>query len=202
MSLQFHIASSAGPAVAAFQLAMPSATMARAQSFRADRTSDGAYEVSTIHDRLSDSTRASFALKGSSRPFGLGSRIWLAVSFTHPGPRLTDSPEAVVLTLASFTPASGGWAFARPQRLRIQSGGTLKLELAAAEYQKLRVGLFDAGRREMLSFRIPTEQFVAMAAEPELELKAGRAKMRLGQREMGMLREVVRRVTPARGGMR
>jgi hypothetical protein len=104
---------------------------------------------------------------------------------------------AVVLTLASFTSARGGWAFAHPQRLRIVSGESPELELPAAGYEKLRVGLFDAGRREMLSFRIPAEQFVAMAAQSELELKAGKAKMRLGKREMGMLRDVVRRLSPA-----
>jgi hypothetical protein len=77
------------------------------------------------------------------------------------------------------------------------SGERVKLELPAAEYEKLRVGLFDAGRREMLSFRIRTGEFVAMAAEPELELRAGKARMRLRGRAMAMLRDVARRLKPA-----
>lgn len=105
-------------------------------------------------------------------------------------------------TPVSFTPARGGWAFSHPQDLRILSGKTLKLEVPAGEYEKLRVGMFDAGRREMLSFRIPTEQFVAMAAEPELELKAGSARMHLRKRAMGMLRDVARRLAPAATGAR
>jgi hypothetical protein len=195
MSLHFPIAWSVGSA-AVLQLAVPAAVPVRAQSFQADRASDAAYEVSTIYDRVTDSTRVSVALKGSSRPFGLGSRVWLDVSFTHSGPRLTVPPEAVVLTLESFTPARGGWAFAHPERLRVESGESVKLELPATEYEKLPVGLFDAGRREMLSFRIPTGQFVAMAAEPELELKAGDARMRLRGRAMDMLRDVARRIKP------
>jgi hypothetical protein len=172
------------------------ATMARAQSFK-DRATGAAYDVSTIYDRLTDSTRVAIGVRGRSRPFGLGSRVWLDVSFTYAGRRPTVPPEAVSLTLRSFTPARGGWAFSRPQDLRILSGKTLKLEVPAAEYEKLRVGLFDAGRREVLSFRIPTQQFVAMAAEPELELKAGNARMRLRDRQMEMLRDVARRLMPA-----
>jgi hypothetical protein len=196
MSLHFPIVWSVGT-VAVLQLVVPAASPARAQSFRGDRGSDAAYQVSTIYDRLTDSTRVSVALKKSSRPFGLRSRVWLDVSFTHSGARLTAPPESVVLTLMSFTPARGGWAFAHPQRLRVVSGESVKLELPAAEYEKLRAGLFDTGRREMLSFRIPTGQFVAMAAEPELELKAGNARMRLRGRAMDMLRDVARRLKPA-----
>lgn len=196
MSLHFPVAWSVGTA-AMLQLAVPAAAPARAQSFRGDRASNAAYEVNTIYHRLTDSTRLTVGLKKSSRPFGLRSRVWLDVSFTHSGPRLMVPPESIVLTLVSFTPARGGWAFAHPQRLRVVSGESVKLEVPAAEYEKLRVGLFDAGRREMLSFRIPTEEFVAMAAEPELELKAGNARMRLRGRAMDMLRDVARRLKPA-----
>jgi hypothetical protein len=196
MSLHYPIAWAVGTA-AVLQLAVPAAAPARAQSFRGDRASNAGYEVNTIYDRLTDSTRVSVALKASSRPFGLRSRVWVDVSFTHPGTRLTVPPEAIVLTLRSFTPSRGGWAFAHPQQLRVLSGKSVKLELPAAEYEKLRVGLFDAGRREMLSFRVPTEQFVAMTAEPELELKAGKARIRLRGRSMDMLRDVTRRLKSA-----
>ena len=49
---------------------------------------------------------------------------------------------------------------------------------AAASYGRRPVRLFDSGRREMLSFRIPTERFAEM------------------------LREVVRRLTPASARVR
>jgi hypothetical protein len=49
-----------------------------------------------------------------------------------------------------------------------------------------------AGRRESLSSRIPAEQFTALAARPELRLKAGKASVRLGDRRMAVLRELVR----------
>lgn len=195
-SLHLPIAWSAGTA-AVLQLATSVAAPARAQSLQGEHASNAAYEASTIYDRLTDSTRVSIALNASSRPFGLGSRIRLGASFTRSGTRLIIPPPSVVLTLESFTPARGGWAFAHPQRLRVVSGQTVKLEVSAAEYEKLPVGLFDAGRREMLSFRIPTGEFVAMAAEPELELKAGNARMRLRGRAMDMLREVARRLKPA-----
>jgi hypothetical protein len=123
--------------------------------------------------------------------------VALDVSFTYAGSRLTVPPEAVTLTLESFTPSRGGWAFSHPQALRISSGKTLKLEVPAADYEKLRVGLFDAGRREVLSFRIPTGEFVGMTTEAELELKAGKARIRLRDRGMGMLREVARRLQQA-----
>ncbi len=196
MSLHSHVVWSAAMVAGVLQLADPTATAARAQGLRRDRAGGAGYVVSTIYDRLTDSTRVAITLKGSSRPFGLGSRVWLNVSFTHPGRRLTIPPQAVSLTLESFTPARGGWAFARPQSLRILSGESLQVEVPAGEYEKLRVRLFDSGRRELLSFRVPTERFVAMAAEPELELKAGNARMRLGERSMGMLRDVARRLTP------
>jgi hypothetical protein len=104
----------------------------------------------------------------------------------------------VILTLECITPARGGWAFAHPPMLRVRSGKTIKLEVPAAHYDRLRVGLFDAGRREELSFRIPTEQFTGLAAEPEVEFKAGNASIRLRDERMEMLREFVRRMTPPR----
>lgn len=195
MSLHLHFSSSMWAAAAALHLMSPAAALASAQSLLADRRS--VYNVTTIYDRLTDSTRVTVGLKGSSRPFGLGSRVWLHLSFTHRGVRLTAPPEAVVLTLESFTPARGGWAFAHPQKLRVRSGKNDKLEVPAAQYAKLRVGLFDAGRREELSFRIPTEQFTALAAEPEIEFKAGNASIRFRDRRMEMLWEVVRRMTPS-----
>jgi hypothetical protein len=200
--LPTHVASAAVVLAALVPFAPLAATSAPAQSFEAGRVSSAAHEVSTIYDRLTDSTRVSVALKRSSRSIGRGSRVWLDVSFTYAGARLTARPEAVVLSLASFTPARRGWAFAHPQRLRVVAGAGLELDLPAGEYQKLRAVLFDAGRREMLFFRIPTDQFVEMAAQSELELKAGRVKMRLRGRAMGMLREVVRRLTPAPAGVR
>ncbi len=131
-----------------------------------------------------------------SRPFGLGSRVWLDLSFTHQGVRLTAPLEAVVLTFDSFTPARGGRAFARPQLLRVHSGRSVKLEVPAARYAKRRVRLLDKRRREELSFRIPTRQFTTLAAKPEIEFRVRNASIRFHDRRMEMLREVVRRLTP------
>jgi hypothetical protein len=179
--------------------AAPALSSRQSQSVQADAAAkDSVYETTTNYDRLTDSTRVTVVLKGSSRPFGLGSRVSLDLSFTYPGVHLTAPPEAVVLTLESFTPARGGWAFAHPQQLRVRSGKTVKLEVPAAHYAQLRVGLFDAGRREELSFRIPTEQFTPLAGEPEVEFKAGNASIRFRDARMEMLREVVRRMTPPR----
>lgn len=185
----------AAAAVAVLQFVVPAATAAWAQSFRADRAVTPAYEVTTIYDRITDSTRVAVALKGSSRPFGPRSRVWLDVSFTYPGRRLMALPETVVLTLESFTTARGGWAFAKPRDLRVRSGKGLELEIPASQYAKRKVHPYDSGRREMLSFRIPAEQFATMAAEPELEFKAAKASIRFRDRRMEMLREIVRRMT-------
>lgn len=195
MSLHLNLSPPGRAAAVAFHLMWPAAAVASAQRFQDQQSS--VYEVATIYDRLTDSTRVTVMLKGSSRPFGLGSRVWLDLSFMHRGVRLTVPPEAVVLTLRSFTPARGGWAFAHSRKLRVRSGKRDKLEIPAGEYAKLRVGLFDRGRREELSFRIPAEQFIALAAEPEIQLTAGNASIRFRDRRMKMLQEVVRRMTPS-----
>jgi hypothetical protein len=195
MRVQFHIASLVVTAAVVCQSVPP---MVQAQGFEL-RAKTAAYQASRVYDRLTGSTRETFTLEESSRRFGLKSRVWLDVSFTYPGRRLTVAPEAVVLTLTSFTPARGGWAFARPHKLRVVSAKKVMLEAPAADYEKLRARLFDSGRRETLSFDIPTEQFVAMVAEPEIELKSGNARMRLRQRGMEMLREIARRLKPTAG---
>ena len=196
MLLHLRVPCCAG-AAAVLQLG-PAAMVPHAQSFQADRPSGAGYEANTNYGRLTDTTRTAVPLKGSSCPFGLGSQVWLEVSFTHPGRSLTTVPDTVLFILASFPPACGGWAFARPGLLRMRSSEGMELEFPAAEYERLRTGLFDAGRRELLSFEIPTRQFVVMSAEPELELKAGGAKLRLRQTQRDLLQEGARRLTPTR----
>ena len=194
MSLHLHLTRSTLLAAVLLPLVNPEATVVAAQSLQTN--SKPVYQVSTVYDRLTDSTRVTVLMKRGSRPFGLGSRVWLDLSFTHRGARLTVPPEAVVLTLESFTPARGGWAFARPRKLRVRSEGNVKLEVPAARYAKLPVGLFAPGRREELSFRIPAVQFTALAAEPEIEFQAGNARIHFLSQGMEMLREVVRQLTP------
>jgi hypothetical protein len=75
--------------------------------------------------------------------------------------------------------------------LRVLSGKTLKLELPAATYEKLPVKLFDTGRRELLTFTLPTERLAAILAEPELQIKAGNARVRLRHRDLAALREAL-----------
>jgi hypothetical protein len=174
------------------------AAPAQGQTHFAQRERPRGYQVSTIYDRETDSTRVTFTIQGSSRPFGLKSRAWIDLSFTHPGRRLTSPPQVILLTVESFTPSRGGWAFARPQELRIACADEEKLRLAPALYERLPVHLFDPGRREVLSFRIPAREIVAMAGEELLNVKVGRAEVRFRERRMAMLRDLVAAMIPSR----
>lgn len=175
------------------------AVPAQSQTHFAQRNQRQGYEVTKIYDRETDSTRVTFNVLGSSRPFGLESRAWLDLSFTHLGRLLTAPPEAVLLTVESFTPSRGGWAFARPQELRIATTSGDRLRLPPARYRKLPVHLFDAGRREVLSFRVPARQLTALAGERQLDVEVGKARFRFRERRMAMLRELV--ALMARGAM-
>jgi hypothetical protein len=179
-------------------LPLLAAVPAQSQTHFAQRDKSRGYQVTKIYDKETDSTRVTFTVLGSSRPFGLKSRAWIDLSFTYPGRRLTSPPQVVFLTLESFTPSRGGWAFARPQELRIACADAEKLRLAPVRYQKLTVHLFDSGRREVLSFRIPASQIVTLAGEELLNVEAGRAKLRFRERRMAMLRQLVAMMTPSR----
>ncbi len=179
-------------------LTLLAAGPAQSQTHFSERGRARGYQVSSLYDRETDSTRVTFTVLGSSRPFGLKSRAWMDLSFTYPGRRLTSPPQVVLLTLQSFTPSRGGWAFARPQELRIACADEEKLRLAPALYEKLPVHLFDPGRREVLSFRIPAREIVAMAGEELLSVKVGRAEVRFRERRMAMLRDLVAAMTPSR----
>ncbi len=183
--------------LAAFgELTTPATPSVVAQDFRAHLGGRASYQVTTLYDRVTDSTRVMVSLPASTRPFGLGSRVWLDAHFTFPGRRLQAAPEFVVLTLESWTPSRGGWAFAHPAKLRVESKNGLRLELSAAEYVKRPVHLFDSGRREALSFRIPVEEFVAMSEALGLSLRAGNARIRFDEQRMTAIRDLVRQMTP------
>ena len=109
------------------------------------------------------------------------------------------APAFVVLTIESWTPGRGGWAFAHPQSLHIQSGDSIRLDVPATGYMKRRVHLLDSGRQEVLWFDIPSTDFTRLAGAPELTLRVGNARIRVRQR-MEMLREVLRRMTPLERG--
>jgi hypothetical protein len=151
--------------------------------------------VAVVHDRLTDSTRVSASFSASSKPFGLDSRAWLALSFTFSGARLLTPPSTLVLTLESWTPGRGGWAFAHPESLHIQSGDSIRLDLPPAGYLKRPVHPFDAGRQEVLWFDVPSDDFTRLAGAPELNFTAGHARFRVRER-MEMLRDVLRHMTP------
>jgi hypothetical protein len=121
--------------------------------------------------------------------------VWLYAYFTHPGPRLVSPPAFVILPFDSWTPARGGWAFARLRTLRIESGKGRLLDIPAAEYVKRPVRLFDTGRREMLAFRIDAGALSVPARRPEPLLQAGNAQLRLRGHGMTMIRELFRRMT-------
>lgn len=154
------------------------------------------YCIQEFYDRVTDSSRGVATLSTGSRRFGLGSRVSADLSYTYGGRYPTALPDEVTITLESFTPSRGGWAFARPRRLEVRSPGALKLEVSPSEYRKHRVHLFDAGRRELLSFHIDTSDLARLAAEPELSFKAGGAVVRVRGRRMALLRQVVQRLRP------
>jgi hypothetical protein len=175
------------------ELTLPVAVLA--QEFRDRARANNPYMVTRLYDRVSDSTRVSASLSSSSRPFGLGSRVWLWASFTFPGRRLLAAPASAVLFIGSWTPARGGWAFAHPRELRVERGKTRLATIPAAGYLKQPVHWFDGGRREELFFSIRAAELTALAGESELVLKAGGATIRLDQRRMARLRALVKQMT-------
>lgn len=193
-----HFALSLGVAASVLPLALPGTALAM-QGFMRRSTDPQGYVIAATRDRLTDTTQVTATLSAPSRPFGLGSRAWLDLSFGFTGPRLTARPTAVRLTVESWTPARGGWAFAHSAPLEIRGGDSLRLELPAEGYLKRPVGLFDTGRREALWFAIPSADYARVARLPEVVFSVGRARFRVRER-MEMLREVLRRMTPlARG---
>ena len=173
-----------------------------AQDFHNRVRADNSFAVSRLYDRVTDSTRVAVALSSSARPFGLGSTVWLMAAFNYPGRQLQAPPPFVVLSLESWTPARGGWAFAHPHELRVQTGKTRLATIPAAGYVKRPVHLFDRGRGEELSFHIEPDELAALAGEPELVLKAGSATVRLDARRMARLRALVKQMTVAGEGAR
>jgi hypothetical protein len=194
-----HLALSVGAAASLLHLAVPTSRVAAAQGFGPRSTAAHAYQVVVVHDRLTDTTRVSASLIASSKPFGLDSRAWLDLSFAFLGARLVTPPSALVLTVESWTPGRGGWAFAHPESLHIQSGDSIRLEFPASGYLKRPVRLFDTGRQEVLWFDIPLSAFARLAAAPELLFKAGRARFRVRER-MEMMHDLLRRITPVDRG--
>jgi hypothetical protein len=186
----------AGSASALLHLAWPGVGPLQAQHRPLGALPD-TYCVHELYDRVADSTRGFVLLSARSRRFGLGSSVSADLSYSYRGRQLTATPLTVTLTLQSFTPSRGGWAFARPRPLDIRSPSSLRVQVKPAEYEKQRVRLFDAGRRELLSYRIHTTELARLATEPELSLKAGGAVFRLRGPRMALLREIVHRLRAA-----
>ena len=173
--------------LSALPLPVSVVSVAVGQEFR--RGDQPSHQITRIYDRVADSTRLTLVVPGSSRPFGLKSRAWLDISLAYKGTIMRNIPTSVVLTFESFTPSRGGWAFAKPRELRVSSGKRVLAKIPASSYQKRRVRLLDSGRREILSYTLPTDQFVNMAAESELNLQVGGGTIRLRQR-MELLRAI------------
>ena len=197
--MSHHLACSVGAAASILQLTVPTISLTATQGFGPRSAIASTYRIAVVHDRLTDSTRLSASFTASSKPFGLDSRAWLDLSFSFAGVRLMAAPAFVVLTIESWTPGRGGWAFAHPQSLHIQSGDSIRLDVPATGYMKRRVHLSDSGRQEVLWFDIPSTDFTRLAGAPELTLRVGNARIRVRQR-MEMLREVLRRMTPLERG--
>jgi hypothetical protein len=194
-----HFARSIGAAASMLQLAIPFTNLAAVQGFHRQPTAANTYQITSVHDRLTDSSDVAATLTRRSRPFGLGSVAWLDLSFSHAGLRLTTPPPSVRLTIESWAPGRGGWAFAHPRSLHIESGDSIRLDLLPAGYAKRRVHLLDAGRREALWYDVPARELIRLAGAPELVFRAGNARLRVLE-GMEMFREVARRITPSVGG--
>lgn len=166
------------------------------QGHRSKRDERRGYQVTTIYDRQTDTTRVTYTVSGASRPFGLKSRVWIDLSFTYAGRRLTSFPHGVTVTLMSFTPSRGGWAFARTHALRIACADGEKVRVLPMRYERLPVRLFDSGRREVLSFHLPVRELLGLEGEELLDLKAGRATIRFRERRMAMLSDLIAQMTP------
>jgi hypothetical protein len=197
--MSHHLARSVGAAASILQLSVPMISLTAAQGFGPRSAVASTYRIAVVHDRLTDSTRLSASFTASSQPFGLDSRAWLDLSFSFAGVRLIAAPAFVALTIESWTPGRGGWAFAHPQSLHIESGDSIRLDVPATGYAKRRVHLFDSGRQDVLWFDIPSADFTRLAEAPELIFRVGNARIRAHQR-MEMLREVLRRMTPLERG--
>jgi hypothetical protein len=197
--MSHHFARSFGAAISILYMAAPHASVAALQGFHPRSTTANGYSIAAVHDRLTDSSRITASFTGSSKPFGLDSRAWLDLSFSFPWDSVATSPRFVVLTIESWTPARGGWAFAHPRPLEIRSGDSLRLEIPPAGYEKRPVHTFDSGRRELLWFDIDAADFRRIAGTPELVFTAGGARFRVYKR-MEMVREVLRRMTPLERG--
>jgi hypothetical protein len=194
--MSHHLLMGPAAALTVVHLLGPPVLPLEAQRHREDQRSAERHRLLQLYDRVTDSSRVVATIATTSRRFGLGSRVAVDVSYTYPGRDLTVSPEWVIITMESFTPARGGWAFARPRALKVRSDGALKLQVPPAEYRKQPVRLFDAGRRELLSFRISPAEFLALVSETELSLEVGGASIRLKRGRMEILRGLAGRLKP------
>jgi hypothetical protein len=195
-----HLALSVGAVASILQFATPMLSPAGAQGFPIRSRAGSNNRVVTVYDRLTDSTRLSASIPARSKPFGLNSRASVDLSFGVRGARPNTPPAFVVLTIESWTPARGGWAFAHPQKLLIESGDSLRLEVPPAGYLKRRVHLLDTGRREMLWFNIASSDLRRLAGTPALFLKSGNARFEVRERGMEVVRELVGRMPPMERG--
>ena len=165
--------------------------------YRDHRQHANIYQIISLYDRVTDSTRISAVLLTGVTWFksGGGARVWLTASFSFPGRRLAAAPDSVELSFDSFTQEGGGWAFSQKRPLRVEVGNSVRLEVPPTVYQRLGRSLLDRGRREVMSFRIPVHQFINLADEPEIVLHTGRARFELSSHAMEMLRDLIRRMT-------
>ena len=142
------------------------------------------HSITLIYDRVTDSSIATLTFPIESRTFKMRSRIWADFSLAYSGRRPIASPKAVRYTFQGFEASRGGRTFGRLEELRITSRGAEKLRITSEPSA--------VGPRGVLSFRIPTAAFVALAREERLDIRARRVRLILRQPEMSMIRELLR----------
>ena len=82
-----HFWPAAGAANMYLQLIAPGGSLLEAQERRSGSGAE-TYCVQEFSDRVTDSSRGAATLAAGSRPFGLGSRVSLDVSYAYPGRRM------------------------------------------------------------------------------------------------------------------
>ena len=155
------------------------------------------YQLSSIYDRVTDRTRVTVVPRQKYRPSYNQPNVSFSVSVTYSGREPTPAPDSVVFEVAVFSPARGGWPLAHPERLKVTLNDTIHLEFPSADYRRMSVHLNDRGRNETLDFRIPTTDFLSLAASSRARLKIGRFTIKLDQPGLDGLRALVPWLMPA-----
>ena len=178
---------------------LPSAAIQRSRPVLPDASADHSindYQLSAVYDRVANRTRVTVVPAQHYQPAFDKPTMSFAVSISYLGRPSAAAPDSVELDFITFTPPRAGWPLAHPHSLRIILDDSVRSEFPAAEYQRMSVGLFDRGRSEMSSYRIPSPAFLQLAGSSRVTLKVGRFTIKLDQQGFEGLRVLAARLSP------